>query len=274
MTWKDGAWFALLAAALAPGVLALARVWSSVDYYSHGFLVPVVAFWIARDRLRGLALERDARGLWFLAGALAVYTAGLVGGLVELEGLGVVLAVAAAVWVAWGAAAWRRLAFPLAFLIFMVPLPPAWLTPRIVELQLFVSAAAAALLRAAGLPVFREGNVLALPNGESLFVEEACSGITSIVTLLPLGVLLAWFTLRRGWKRAVLVAAVIPVAMLGNLVRVVATVVAAEAWGAERATRGALHESAGVLTFSLACLLLIGIGLWLRRPRAGRAGSG
>ena len=263
---KDGALFALLALALAPGVIDLARIWSSVDYYSHGFLVPLVAFWIARDRFRGVTPERDARGLLALAGALFVYAFGLVGGVVELEGLGVVLSVAAAVWTAWGPAALRRLAFPLFFLAFMVPLPPAWLTPRIVDLQLWVSTAAVALLRGTGLGVVREGNVLLLPSGGSLFVEEACSGITSIVTLMPLGVVLAWFTLNRGWQRLALVAAVIPVAMLGNLVRVVATVVAAATWGTERATSGSLHESAGLLTFTLACLLLIGLGSLMRRP--------
>lgn len=263
--WRDGAWFALLALALAPGVIDLARIWSSVDYYSHGFLVPLVAFWVARDRLRGVKRARDRRGLFALALAVAVYGTGLAGGLVELEGLGVVLAVAGAVWAAWGRSALRRLAFPLGFLIFMVPLPPAWLTPRIVDLQLWVSSAAVALLRGAGLGVAREGNVLLLASGESLFVEEACSGITSIVTLMPLGVVLAYFTLKRGWKRVALVGAVIPVAMLGNLVRVAATVAAADAWGAERATSGTLHESAGLLTFSLACLGLIGLGALLRR---------
>jgi exosortase len=113
--------------------------------------------------------------------------------------------------------------------------------------------------------VVRQGNVLLLGSGESLFVEEACSGITSIVTLLPLAVVLARFTLDPGWRRAALVALVVPIAMLGNLVRVIATVAAAGRWGAARATEGSLHESAGIITFAGACLLLIAIGVVLGR---------
>ena len=93
-----------------------------------------------------------------------------------------------------------------------------------------------------------------------LFVAEACSGITSIVTLLPLGAVLAYFSERRALARAALIAAVVPIAMLGNLIRVLATVAAADAVGIERATSSWLHESAGLLTFALECVLLVALG--------------
>jgi exosortase/archaeosortase family protein len=82
-------------------------------------------------------------------------------------------------------------------------------------------------------------------------------------------VVLAWFTLDPGWRRAALMALVAPVAMLGNLARVIATVAAAGEWGADRATGGSLHESAGLITFAGACLLLIAIGVVLGRGQPG-----
>jgi exosortase len=203
--------------------------------------------------------------------ALALYAAGLVAGAAGLQGLGLIVAVAGGALYLLGPEGLRAVAFPIAFLVFMLPLPSAWLTPVIVDLQLLVSSAAVAFLHSFGATVAREGNVILLAGGDSLFVEEACSGITSIVTLTPLAVMLAYFTQRTAWRRLALVAAVVPAAMVANLLRVVFTVISAQHLGAERATSNALHESAGLLTFALACLALIGLGALLRGPRAPAA---
>jgi len=267
----------LLALAFAPAVIALARVWSSVDYYSHGFLVPLVAVWIARRDGRTRLRPRDERtpaGGVVIACALALYAAGLATGGAGLQGLGLIAAVAGAALYLLGRDGLRALAFPIAFLVFMVPLPSAWLTPLILDLQFLVSKAAVAVLHALGETVAREGNVILLASGDSLFVEEACSGITSIVTLTPLAVVLAYFTHRSLWRRLALVAAVAPAAMLANLLRVVVTAILAQRLGAGRAANGALHDFAGLLTFAFACLALIGIGALLRGPRAQGAGPG
>lgn len=261
----DRVFIAALALVFTPAIVALSRVWLAYDYYSHGFLVPVVAFWMFLDARRRLpAPGADPRGLLAIAAATALYGLGFLLADPTLEGLGLVGAVAGLALRLYGPAGLRRLAFPVAFLLFMVPVPQSLLTPVIVELQLVVSSVAVDTLHALGYSVLREGNVVLLPGDERLFVAEACSGITSIVTLLPLGVMLAWFTEKTLLRRGLLVAAVIPLAMLGNLVRVLATVAAANAFGVDRATEGPVHDSAGVLTFVFACLLLIGFGGLLR----------
>jgi exosortase len=265
---------AFLTLAFAPALFALARVWSSVDYYSHGFLVPLVAYWIARrdgrTRLRP-GDERTPAGGAVVGFAIALYAAGLAVGGAGLQGLGLIAAVAGGALYLLGRDGLRALAFPIAFLVFMLPLPSAWVTPVILDLQLLVSSAAVAVLQTSGATVAREGNVILLAGGDSLFVEEACSGITSIITLAPLAVVLAYFTQRTWWRRLALVAAVAPAAMLANLLRVVVSVIAAQHLGAERATSGTLHESAGLLTFALACLALIGLGVLLRGSRSQAA---
>lgn len=261
-----------LLVAFVPALLSLSAVWSSVDYYSHGFLVPVVAFWIARQQAGRAALRSGAGtplGLAVLVVALGLYAVGLTGGSASLQGLAFIGALAGLVLHLRGPDALRALAFPIAFLGFMIPLPGDWITPFIVKLQLIVSSGAVDFLHLFDVAVARQGNVLLLPGGETLFVDEACSGITSIVTLTPLAVVLAYYTGRGVWRRVALVAAVLPVAMLWNLVRVVATVVAARSYGAEVATGSALHESAGLVTFVAACLVLIGLSSLLRRgPQA------
>ena len=121
------------------------------------------------------------------------------------------------------------------------------MNPVILRLQSLASTAAIAVLHRLDVAVAREGNVMRLPDGDALFVAEACSGITSLLSLIPIGVVLARFTQRGAWRRVLLVAAVVPAALLGNAIRVVATVFAASAVGVDRATSGALHDSAGLL---------------------------
>ena len=234
-----------LALVYVPGLLELSQVWRHVDYYSHGFLVPVVAWWAGSrltPRLRRAPQERDSRGLLVVIASLAVYAWGILSGSVFATGLAMVAAVAGALLYLRGAAWLSVLVFPVAYLVFMVPLPDAWVAPVIVKLQLIVSGVAFDLVRFGGMSILREGNVITLPGGDSVFVAEACSGITSIITLLPLGVFLAYFTERTLARRAALVAAVFPLAMLGNLLRVVGTLVACQYVGVEAATTGPVHE--------------------------------
>lgn len=258
----------LLAAVFAPGLVALAEVWASVDYLSHGFVVPVVALWaFYRERPRRVNLEAspDRRGLAVLGLAFATYLLGLAAGSVTLQGVALVAAVAGLVLFRRGARWLRALAFPVGFLIFMVPPPSSWVTPVIVQLQLFVSRASVSLLEAFSVQVTRDGNVLSLPGGESLFVAEACSGVTSVITLTPLALLLAHYTLKRWDLRIILVASAVPLAMIGNLARVVATVLVSIEMGAERATTGPPHEALGLLTYLVACGLMLALGALLRR---------
>lgn len=264
-------WEKLFVASLAlvyvPALMSMAQVWREVDYYSHGFLVPVVAVWVANSltrRLARLPRERDARGLLVIVAALLLNLWGVLSGSAFISGIGFVGAVAGATLYLCGLSWLRTLAFPVGFLAFMVPLPEAWITPVVVQLQLIASGVAVDLVQWGGMSVLREGNVIQLPGGESVFVAEACSGITSIVTMLPLGVFLAYFTERTQIRRMILIAAVIPLAMLGNLFRVVGTLVACQYFGVDAATQGPLHDWAGVGSYVLGCLALLSIGALMR----------
>lgn len=115
------------------------------------------------------------------------------------------------------------------------------------------------------MAIFRDGNVLTLPGDLSLFVAEACSGITSLISLLPIGVFIAYFTEGVLWRRLVLVASVVPIALAGNLLRVVLSVLLSINVSVEFATEGPLHEWAGVATYVIGCLCLLGIGVLMRR---------
>ena len=257
-----------LAVVFGPALSNLAEVWSSRDFYTHGYLVPLVSLWAAAGIVpsrKRIPFEADSRGLLALALSGVLYAVGLGVSWVPVQGLALVCAVASLVWARCGLAWLAALKFPVAYLIFMVPLPDSWITPVIVSLQLFVSEVGVALLRLIGFAVYREGNILELPGGEALFVAEACSGITSVITLLPIAMVLAYFTDRVLRRQVLLVLSVVPIALAGNLIRVLATVFAAERWGADVATTGSLHESVGVATYVLGCAVLLGMGTLIRK---------
>jgi len=259
-----------------PGLRLLAEAWRASDFASHGFLVPFVALWTAtahRARLATLPPRPAAAGRALLALAACAYLVALGLRQPSLLGLAFVATVVALALALRGPAFCAQLRFPLAYLAFMVPLPPAWVTPLIVELQLLVSALAVRLLQVFGVPVFREGNVLTLPGDVSLFVAEACSGITSLVTLIPIGVFIAYFTESSLRRQVALVLAVVPIALLGNLARVVLTVLVAIRVDVDYATAGPLHTWAGIATYVVGCLCLLGVGRAMRRvwPEPGAA---
>lgn len=251
-----------------PGILQLAEVWSSLEYASHGFLVPLVALWAAtahRQELRRLESRPLPGGLILMGVVAFCYLAALVIRDPTLLGLVAVATVVASVLALRGTAWVSTLRFSLGYLLFMVPLPVGWVTPVIVKLQLLVSSVGVEILQRGGVAIFREGNVLTLPGDLSLFVAEACSGITSLITLLPIGVFIAYFTESVLWRRLVLVGAVIPIALAGNLLRVILTVLLSIEVSVEFATHGPLHDWAGVATYVIACICLLGVGAFMRR---------
>lgn len=264
MTRREIGFALALLVVFAPGLAALAGAWSAAEYQSHGFLVPVVSLLAARQRARrGPAARSDGRGALVLVGALLLYGFGIAAGSVTAQGLALCAAVTGAVWYLRGPAWLRRLAFPLGYLLFLVPLPLPWVAAAVVPLLEFVTAGSVEVLRGAGVAVLREGSVIQLPNGESLFVAEACSGLTSLVTLMPIAVLIAWLAPLPAGRRTALVALVVPIAMGANLLRVVATVLGSEAFGTAAMTAEPTHSLLGLSVYVVACLALLALARWL-----------
>ena len=156
----------------------------------------------------------------------------------------------------------RPLTLPLIFLALMVP-PPYFVTQSLLaELKLLVTRVSVEILYGLGQTVFADGNRIEVP-GHELFVADACSGLTSIVTMLPVACLIAYALLREWWRRALLVASVIPFAIVANVVRVVVSVKLVPVFGAE-AAQGLLHEGFGVAAFAAGTLAVAGFARWLR----------
>ncbi len=149
----------------------------------------------------------------------------------------------------------RKLAFPLLLLPFMIPIPAVIYNQITFPLQLFASGVAETVLDWMNHPVFRDGNVLELANGQKLDVAEACSGIRSLLSLSFLSLVTAYVFDRKVWMRWALLAGVVPIAILANAGRVTITAFLAE-WKPELA-QGTFHEMEGFIIFVIAGAMLL-----------------
>ena len=245
-----------------PSIRELSYLWSDNKFYGHAYALPVVAGFLAygnRDRIaRALQpLQPPAYGapIAFVVACFEVLM--YLGDVGSLAGLGIPLVMAAAAYGIGGVRLLRPLLLPLCFLALMVP-PPRFIEYQLLfRLKLIVTEVSVWLLQAVGRPVLAEGNVILVP-GHTLFVADACSGLTSIVTLLPLSCVVAYFLSFGYWRRVLIGASVVPLAMMANVFRVVVTVGMVSAIGIE-AAQGALHESFGLATYILGTLAMIGV---------------
>ncbi len=232
--------------------------WRAVDDYSHGFLIAPLALyfaWERRSRLRGVPISGSWWGLLPLSLGVLALTIGRLG--VELTSMrtGFVLTLIGLVLLLFGRKVFEVLAFPLLFLFLMVPLPQSLVNVIAFPLQLMAASAAVESLHVMGIPALLEGNIIHLAHSE-LFVAQACSGLRSLMALLTLGVVFAYFLQRGTLKRLIIVFSTIPIAIFVNAVRVALTGVLAHSYG-EEAASGIIHDFQGLITFFLAFLVLL-----------------
>lgn len=144
----------------------------------------------------------------------------------------------------------------------MIPPPSFLLDGALLALKSVVVQLVVGLLQLAGFSVASQGSRLFVP-GRELFVANACSGLNSVLTLFPLSVVVATFGARGLWRRVVIVASVVPLAIAGNVARIFLVVWILTRFGDTWAL-GGLHESYGFTTFALGGLALLGIARGLR----------
>jgi exosortase len=189
--------------------------------------------------------------------SLAVLVVGILGAeffLSRVSGLGVI---AGTVVFLYGWQHLRILAFPLAFLLLMIPIPAIIFNQIAFPLQLVASRFGVAAIRLCQVPVLREGNVIQMAN-TTLEVAEACSGIRSLISLLTLGIVYGYFADSRIWVRVVIALSTVPIAVVANGMRVAGTGVLAHYRGPDAAI-GFFHTFSGWLVFVAAFATLLAV---------------
>ncbi len=226
------------------------------SYYSHGFLIPLMSgfvIWWKRDRLKMMDVVPSRAGLWALGGGLLLYALSSSWFVNFAAALSMLLVLAGLSLSLFGAAVTRALWFPLAYLLYMIPLPKISIIYVTFWLKLLVASLAAGFVDAVGIPVLLDGAYLALPNGV-VEIENACSGLRSLIALTALGAVYAYLAPLSTAGKWLLLLASVPLALGANLMRVVALVLVSYQFG----SRGPAFEWAdfttGLLVFAVALL--------------------
>lgn len=245
------------------------NVWSPKNNYEHAKLIPlIVAFliWHDWDRIKAAPVGSSRWGWLFIGLGVFLFFAGARTVQARLALMAPPFLLFGAVLYVWGPKPARILLFPIAFLLFAVPLN--FLTQATMKLQFIETGVASAICNLIGISVYSLGTTINATNDAFRFqVDEGCSGIRSLMAIAMLSALYGHFTQNRLWKKLAIFAAAIVFALIGNAGRLVSIVVVARLFGQDLAG-GPYHEISGYLSFpfAIAAMILFGKLLNLRSP--------
>ena len=272
-SWKRREWipwpivlFVLTLILYAPILKQLVLQWWSDPDYAHGFFVPLFSgylLWHQRARWVNSEVKPSNFGFLVMVAGVVLLLGGSLGAELFTSRFSLLVLLAGMVLYLGGWKTLRTVSFPLGFLVFMIPLPAIIYNQITFPLQLLASRVATSWLEFMQVPVFREGNVLNLPN-YSLEVVEACSGVRSLATLISLAVAYGYLADRRRWVRYMLPVLMVPIAIISNATRIVGTGFLTYHFGPQ-AAQGFFHEFSGWIIFLVALVLMVVCHMILRR---------
>ena len=247
------------------------REWNAEAQYSLAYLVPFVSGYFFWKRWPMVTKARRSPSTWGLALIVVAVLMHLGGSILDISGpssFSILFYIVGACLYFHGSAMVRILAFPLAYLIFAIPIPGGVTDVIGFPLQLWASGTTAAILRVIGLDVVRTGVNLAVP-GFQFQVAEACSGMSSLVALVGVTAVFAYLTRLPTAQKWFLFLLAIPIALAANVARITTLALVGYKWGEEVAT-GMYHTWSSPMLFLVAIIILflINWGLeWLNARR-------
>lgn len=256
-------WPALLVgsvlAAYLPTVLSLIDGPWQTEQEGHGPLIIAASLWLvwqSREKIRSVAISPAPVVGWcvLLLGLLGMFAA-RTQGVLPVEVFSLIPVLVGCVLLSAGWPMLWTLAFPIGFLFFAVPAPDWMIDWATVPLKVFISDLVTRVLYAIGYPIAQNGVVIMI-GPYQLLVKDACSGMNSIFALSAIGVFYAYaFRWNEKIRSMILLAAIIPITIAANFIRVIALVLIAHYFGADE-LEGILHDLTGIGLFVVALILL------------------
>jgi exosortase A len=235
----------------------LVLFWIVSDDYSHGFfIVPVFLFimWQKKDEFAKIDINPKKWGFIWILFFLLLYLFAIYAEIKSMASVTMILFLSGAIFYLFGYGILKEMIFPIFILLFMIPVPSQIYATLTIPLQLFVSAVSTWFAFIINIPIYREGNVIHLPE-HMLQVTQACSGLRSMISLLTLSAVFGYLTLKSNTLRAVLFFLGIPIAIVVNVIRV-SVIVCAFYYFNYDLTRGDVHTLFGVVIFFLALIII------------------
>ncbi len=248
--------------AAIPTIIRLGQqVWSR-EFGAHGPIVLATGAWILWRRIPHLKAEAEKSyfALTIIAslGSLALYVFGRAYDFISLETAGLYGFFLAALYDRFGLKPMLRNWFPFVYLALLLPIPGWALDQFTAPLKLLVSWMSAALVEPLGIPILREGVTMTV-GPYQLLVEDACSGLNSLIGLIAITLFYIYLLRDAGWRYSVfLVCLIIPVAIIANVLRIITLILLTYFFG-DAVGQGFLHVTAGLFLFALALGLMFAI---------------
>ena len=238
--------------------------WDTIDYTHAYFILPVSLWLIWRKRKELIAIPKAGGGLQaliFLMIGLAMFALGWRKDYLFVSTLSMIPVIWGLLSYLYGPKAAGAVRFPILYLLLMVPPPLGILDAITLPMRYGTSMAAYLILKSCFLPITRDGLILSIDN-QQVYLEPACSGFRSLITMISLGLLYAYLTRGSFKKKMILLACIVPLALLGNLIRVIIICLLADYFGQEVA-QGFFHYFSGYVVFIVALLGLTWIESFL-----------
>ena len=228
------------------------------EAFSYCWLIPPIVFfliWLKRDALASILSKPSWLGLLPIGLGIVFFWLGELGGEYFTVYVSSWLILVGLCLLHLGWKKLKTIGFALFFILTMFPVPNFINTRIMLQLRMISSKLGVAMIRAYGLPVARNGNIIDL-GFTKLQVVDACSGLHSLISLIVLGLLLVYFFKDHIWKRAVLLLSTIPLAIVTNSMRIAMTAILYKYFGAGFA-EGFFHKFSGLLIFAICIPVLL-----------------
>jgi exosortase len=244
--------------AYLPTILWMWERWFVTDsYYSHGILVPFVSMFLIGQmygELNQLKREESDWGLRLIVIGLFIHLISSALRVYFTSGFSMLIVLYGLVLHFRGEAFFRKMLFPLLFLMFMVPLPMVVVANLSFQLKIFAAEISTSVLNNIRIPAIREGSIIKMHTAY-VVVDDVCSGLRSLISLTALGSLFAYWIKGTMTRRVILFLSTIPIAIITNACRITFLSMISEIWGSDKAT-GFVHDMTGYMVFVLAFALL------------------
>lgn len=229
---------------------------------SYGWYVPVFSLyvlWTEREKLVKSLGAPSWAGLVATLPFLFLGFLGVRGIQIRLEIVAFIGLLITVPWAFFGRETAKQMLFPAGFLLFCLPLA-TFLDIITVHLRLFGTAMAYAILQGVGAAVVRTGTMISATDGSfAIDVAAPCSGLRSIFALMALTAGYAYFNQSTWLRRGLLFACSVPLAILGNVMRILTICLVGTYCSAEFAT-GFYHDYSGYVVFLVAIVLMVAVG--------------
>ncbi|MCC6952503.1 MAG: exosortase/archaeosortase family protein [Deltaproteobacteria bacterium] len=264
-----------------PVLESIARVcWDNEDY-SHGLILPLITGYLIVTKRKELshkmfgagdagALDRKVplskSGLILLVLGVLTYLVGTVSQLFFTAWISFFLTTIGTLQLLLGTSAASPYIAPIGLMFMAKPMPDSLVPKLFWPLQVMAAKISAWLLELLEVPVYLQGNIIEIP-GMRLMVEEACSGIRSMMALLTVALIVMFIVEMSTISRFVIFFVSVATAVVLNVIRVAATGVLAHFVSAESAT-GFFHTFSGIIVFIIGLAVVYSLAIWLERGRA------